>query len=121
MLCLGQHLLSAIAESEKFGWETTSWWLGEETSYVELDNEQLTIEKVQQLEQIINENIRKGLNVQVHISENNENADAKTRGLPEDHIGPIRIIEIEGLDKNMCCGTHITNTSQLQASNFLFE
>ena len=40
----------------------------------------------------------------------------KTRGLPDDHAGPIRIIDIEGIDANMCCGTHVSNLSQLQVT-----
>lgn len=38
----------------------------------------------------------------------------RSRGLPEDHAGPIRIIDIEGVDANMCCGTHVSNLSHLQ-------
>lgn len=38
----------------------------------------------------------------------------RSRGLPEDAAGPIRIIDIEGVDANMCCGTHVSNLSQLQ-------
>ena len=39
----------------------------------------------------------------------------RSRGLPDDLAGPIRIIDIEGVDANMCCGTHVSNLSQLQA------
>lgn len=38
----------------------------------------------------------------------------RSRGLPEDAAGPIRIIDIEGVDANMCCGTHVSNLSHLQ-------
>lgn len=38
----------------------------------------------------------------------------RSRGLPDDHAGPIRIIDIEGVDANMCCGTHVSNLSHLQ-------
>lgn len=38
----------------------------------------------------------------------------RSRGLPEDLAGPIRIIDIEGIDVNMCCGTHVSNLSHLQ-------
>lgn len=40
----------------------------------------------------------------------------RSRGLPDDHAGPIRIIDIEGIDANMCCGTHVTNLSHLQVN-----
>lgn len=38
----------------------------------------------------------------------------RSRGLPGDHAGPIRIINIEGIDVNTCCGTHVSNLSHLQ-------
>lgn len=43
----------------------------------------------------------------------------RAKGLPEDHQGDIRVINIEDLERNMCCGTHVTNLSQLQAVKLL--
>lgn len=42
-----------------------------------------------------------------------------SRGLPADHVGDIRIIKIDGVDSNMCCGTHVSNLSQLQIIKLL--
>ena len=39
---------------------------------------------------------------------------AHTRGLPADHTGPVRVVTIPGVDTNLCCGTHVSSTSQLQ-------
>ena len=36
------------------------------------------------------------------------------RGLPDDHAGPIRVVTIKSVDSNMCCGTHVSNLSDLQ-------
>jgi len=47
------------------------------------------------------------------------NFQSKTRGLPDDHSGPIRVIEIEGIDSNMCCGTHVSSLGQLQMIKLL--
>ncbi len=48
---------------------------------------------------------------------------ARTRGLPDDLSGPVRIVRIgidqEPLDSNLCCGTHVSNLSQLQAVKLL--
>lgn len=41
----------------------------------------------------------------------------RSRGLPDDHAGPIRIVDIEGVDANMCCGTHVSNLSHLQVQD----
>lgn len=43
------------------------------------------------------------------------------RGLPKDVQGPVRVIRIEGQRDNMCCGTHVTNLSQLQCVKLLYE
>ncbi|OBS66951.1 hypothetical protein A6R68_04540 [Neotoma lepida] len=41
------------------------------------------------------------------------------RGLPDDHAGPIRVVTIKGVDSNMCCGTHVSNLSDLQVIKIL--
>ncbi|KAJ8973983.1 hypothetical protein NQ317_017358 [Molorchus minor] len=41
------------------------------------------------------------------------------RGLPADHKGDIRVINIEDVESNMCCGTHVKNLSQLQVIKLL--
>jgi len=38
----------------------------------------------------------------------------RTRGLPDDHVGAVRVVTIEGLEVNMCCGTHVSNLAHLQ-------
>ena len=43
----------------------------------------------------------------------------RTRGLPDDHVGPIRVVTIETIDSNMCCGTHVSTISHLQVSHVL--
>lgn len=43
----------------------------------------------------------------------------RSRGLPADHTGRVRVVSIAGVDANMCCGTHVTNTAQLQAVKLL--
>uniref|UniRef100_A0A8C3WZL8 Alanyl-tRNA synthetase domain containing 1 n=1 Tax=Catagonus wagneri TaxID=51154 RepID=A0A8C3WZL8_9CETA len=43
----------------------------------------------------------------------------RARGLPDDHAGPIRVVTIEGVDSNMCCGTHVSNLSDLQVIKIL--
>lgn len=46
-------------------------------------------------------------------------SSAHTRGLPADHTGPVRVVEIKGVDENMCCGTHLTSLSQIQMIKLL--
>lgn len=42
------------------------------------------------------------------------------RGLPRDHVGLVRVVRIEGIESNMCCGTHVNNLSQLQCIKLLY-
>ena len=46
-------------------------------------------------------------------------ASIRCRGLPDDVIGEIRVLEINGLDKNLCCGTHVQSTTDLQCIKLL--
>ena len=52
-------------------------------------------------------------------------AHLQTRGLPADHQGPVRVINIGTsgrtmiADSNMCCGTHVSNLSELQMVKLL--
>lgn len=119
----GQHLLSAILE-QKFLAETVSWWLGEEDSYVELDIPVLSDKDIQLAENMVNELIMQGLGVTVTIYPKDIPKELydevrSVKGLPEDHKGDIRVINIGDIDHNMCCGTHVTNLSQLQVIKLL--
>ena len=39
----------------------------------------------------------------------------RSRGLPDDFPGAsVRVVEIEGVDSNMCCGTHVCTLAHLQ-------
>uniref|UniRef100_T1IZE3 Threonyl/alanyl tRNA synthetase SAD domain-containing protein n=1 Tax=Strigamia maritima TaxID=126957 RepID=T1IZE3_STRMM len=112
----GQHLLSAVAEN-KFNLKTTSWNLGESISYVEIDAPVVEFPVLKELEEIVNDKIRAAIPVTVKTYEkgSEELGKAHSRGLPDDHSGLVRIISIEGVDENMCCGTHVKNLSELQA------
>jgi misacylated tRNA(Ala) deacylase len=113
----GQHLISALFEKH-FYYNTKCWWLGSELSYIELDAKNLIEDEMRKIEKICNELIAKAIPVNIQMFESPEAAgDEVTRaskGLPIDLSGPIRVINIEGVDSNMCCGTHVTNLAQLQ-------
>jgi len=117
----GQHLLSAVLDA-KFGFKTTSWDLGKSISHVELNTPKISSEQMSEVEDECNERIRNAKNVQVHYLTKEQAMDleeVKTRGLPDDVIEPIRVIEIHGVEKNMCCGTHVENLSELQMIKLL--
>ncbi|KAM9832683.1 alanyl-tRNA editing protein Aarsd1 [Neosynchiropus ocellatus] len=116
----GQHLITALAES-MFGYKTTSWELGRQRSTIELDTPSMKPGQVQALEEAVNEKIRAHIPVSVQLLAIDDPAleKVRSRGLPDDHAGPIRIIDIEGVDANMCCGTHVSNLSHLQVIKVL--
>ncbi|MEE6511169.1 hypothetical protein FKM82_017639, partial [Ascaphus truei] len=116
----GQHLVTAIADS-LYGFKTTSWELGRQRSVIELDTPTVTATQAEAIESLVNEKIRehKPVNVRVITVDDPEFDGVRSRGLPDDHAGPVRIIDIEGVDANMCCGTHVSNLSDLQAIKIL--
>jgi len=122
----GQHLLSAIGEND-FGWETTSWWLGETICNVEFTPTKkefpVSSENLSIVESKVNEIIRDNRKVTVHLVESpqevSSDSSANDRKSSERHHGALRVIEIEGVDKNQCCGTHVSHTSQLQVMKLL--
>ncbi|KAM5126308.1 alanyl-tRNA editing protein Aarsd1 isoform 1-T4 [Mantella aurantiaca] len=116
----GQHLITAIADS-LYGYKTTSWELGRQRSTIELDAPMVSSQQVDAIEEKANRLIRRRVPVTVRIisTDDPEFDQVRSRGLPDDHAGPVRIIDMEGVDANMCCGTHVANLSDLQAVKIL--
>ncbi|XP_054032910.1 alanyl-tRNA editing protein Aarsd1 isoform X2 [Dryobates pubescens] len=116
----GQHLITAIAE-QMFGFKTTSWELGRQRSLIELDTPSVTAEQIEALERSVNEKIRERVPVAVRelAADDPEIETVRSRGLPDDHVGPVRVVDIKGIDSNMCCGTHVSNLSDLQVIKLL--
>lgn len=110
-----QHLITAIAADE-FGMETVSFHLGEEYSSIDLDVVSISRPKLRRMEARVNEEIRRARPVRFRFVTRREydEMEVRSRGLPDDHEGRVRIIEIDDIDRNTCGGTHVTNTAQLQ-------
>ncbi|RCH78080.1 Alanyl-tRNA editing protein Aarsd1, partial [Rhizopus stolonifer] len=122
----GQHLFSAVLEQAPYNLETASWNLGEKKCYIELPtstNKSTTItpELLQDVEKIVNQLIVKNTPIITH-TEHAHQVDERPESLPEDYVGGgiIRTIEIEHLDKNPCCGTHLLALGQLQCFKILY-
>lgn len=120
----GQHLITALFERE-FKYETTSWSLGTSVTYIQLNTPHLiSRESLDLIERQANDLIREGRPVTVVLVDPEQPLDfddaRATRGLPKDHEGLARVVRIEGVESNMCCGTHVTNLSQLQCIKLLY-
>ena len=111
----GQHLLSAIAQ-DGFGWPTTAFHLGPEVCDVELEARSLSPADLTALEDAVATQIRAARSVlprRVTLDEFRA-LNVRTRGLPEDHAGDVRLVEIEGVDLNTCGGTHLSSTAEIE-------
>ncbi|NWG00651.1 MAG: alanyl-tRNA editing protein [Thermoanaerobaculaceae bacterium] len=112
-----QHLLTAVA-ADRFAWATTAFHLGETTCDIELDVPALTPGQLAALEEAVAQEIRAARPVRtrrVGAAEFARMEGVRSRGLPADHVGEVRLVEIEGVDCNTCGGTHLRSTAEIEA------
>ncbi|EDV27732.1 uncharacterized protein TRIADDRAFT_20746 [Trichoplax adhaerens] len=116
----GQHLITAVFEN-RYGYKTLSWNLGKVKSSIELSCKSMTQEEIDCAELEINKAIKANTPVSVHLYEKDDPGLEKirSRGIPDDFAGPVRVVEIENIDANTCCGTHLANLSHLQMIKLL--
>jgi len=114
-----QHLITAIAD-KNFNLKTISFHLGDDYGLIDFEGN-YNDEILEKIEKDANENIRKALNISFHFYslEEIEKMNIRSRGLPENFEGLVRVVEIEGIDKNTCGGLHIKNTSEIQMIKFI--
>ena len=107
----GQHLLSAVF-ADLCGAETLSVHFGAESSTLDLGAERLPREALLAVEAHANALVAE--NRAVHVSF--EDA-ATVTGLrkPTDRTGTIRVVEIAGVDRSACGGTHVDATGAIGA------
>lgn len=109
---LGQHVLSGVFFSE-FNHNTAGIHLGHDISYVDIVG-QVPMEMIRKAERLANKII--GENHKVNFLLTNRE-DAVKMGLRRELATDdesIRIVKIEDLDINACCGVHPSNTLELQ-------
>jgi len=111
-----QHLLTAVCK-DNFGLQTTAFHLGRDRSDIELDNPSIPDATLEKIESKTNELIRADLRIACREVDQREYAALKvrSRGLPDGFHGPVRLVEITGVDLNTCGGTHVSRTAELQA------
>ena len=110
---LGQHLLSGCFYS-LFGSNTCGIHIGDEISTVDIVG-YITEEQIRKAEVMANNIIRENRKVKFLMTTRKE---AKSMGLRRELATKdqnIRIVEIDDLDINACCGIHPSSTIELQA------
>jgi alanyl-tRNA synthetase len=114
----GQHLLSRVL-MDRHGIQTVSFHLGGSTSTIDLAQAgKLDEEALAEAERLVNESVRGAHAVRVTQPTSMDVAAAP----PDLHTlagGELRIIDMHGLDRSFCCGTHVRSTSEIGAVKLL--
>ncbi|MFQ5789765.1 MAG: DHHA1 domain-containing protein [Acidobacteriota bacterium] len=107
----GQHILSSafLQEAEA---QTLSFHLGSATSSIDLDKANLSPTVIAAAEELANQVVRRALPVRSYFVHAEEASGLELRKAPEVE-GVLRIVEIEGFDRQACCGTHPRNTAEV--------
>lgn len=110
-----QHVLTRIA-LDRFGWTTRSFHIGPQVSDIELDCAPPGSSQIEALEDSVAERIVEARSIRGYRVSVEELAalEVRSRGLPADHQGDIRLVEIEGFDLNTCGGTHLASTAEVE-------
>ncbi len=112
-----QHLLSAVLLDE-YDASTTGNQLYADRARIDCAYERFTDEEFSHIESVMNDRIAQGVEVTWYELDREEAESSldpeRTRIhlLPES-IREIRIVEIEGIDKTACAGTHVGRTDEL--------
>ena len=111
-----QHLLTALL-ADRHGLPTTSFHLGARFVAIEVDGAVPSIQRLRDFEAEGNALIREDRRVSTRFIEREalSTERVRTRGLPVGQVGPVRLVEIEGVDLTACGGTHVASLRQLQA------
>lgn len=111
-----QHVLTVLA-SEHLDWTTTGFGIGPEVSYIDLDVKTPEASDLRRLEEFAAAEIRAARPARVRWTSRDEMEElpVRSRRLPGELEGSVRLVEIEGLDLNTCGGTHVGNTSEVEA------
>lgn len=112
----GQHLLSAMFLRE-LGAPTVSFHLGAESATIDLGvKERPSDEDLARVEEAANRVIAEGRPLTVHWVQPEYAEEMVRRGdlrkLPE-REGPIRVVQMQGIEFNACGGTHVNNTGAI--------
>jgi alanyl-tRNA synthetase len=117
----GQHLLSAMFWRE-LGAKTVSFHLGAESSTIDLllreGVERMSEDELSRVEETANRVVMEGRPLSAHWVQPEMARLMLERGdlrkLPE-REGPMRIVQMQGIEFNACGGTHVSNTGAIGA------
>lgn len=110
-----QHILSAVV-LDNYDGKTTGNQLYQDRARIDFDADIASVTK--EIEKKVNEVIEEGRDVEIFTMKREkavgELDPERTRiNLLPDSVKELRIIEIKGLDKTACAGTHVENTKEI--------
>jgi misacylated tRNA(Ala) deacylase len=114
-----QHLISA-ALLDEFDAETTGNQLYEDRARIDCAYDRFTDEDLRTLEAAVNEHVQSRLRVSWYeldrdVAEAQLDPERTRLSLLPDSIKTVRIVEIDGVDRTACAGTHVRNTESVGA------
>ena len=105
----GQHLLSAVFE-DLFGFQTVSVHFGPDYSTLDLDTESVSRKQLMAAEARANAIVGEARPVSVTFE---DAATATGLRKASDRDGTLRIVNIDGIDRSACGGTHVRSTAEI--------
>lgn len=105
-----QHLLSA-AFVRIFNFPTVSFHLGRAISTIDIAAPSIVPRHLEEAERLVNQVIMEDRPIAVSFATAAQLAQAGIRKAV-DREGPLRVVEVEGFDRQPCGGTHLTRTGQ---------
>ncbi|MBC8090168.1 MAG: hypothetical protein H7Z40_23160 [Phycisphaerae bacterium] len=107
----GQHLLSAMFE-DRYGWPTVSVHFGTESATLDITAPDWDPSKLEEAERVANERVVENREILVTFE---EAASAEGLRKASEREGTLRVVEIAGLDRSACGGTHVRRTGEIGA------
>jgi alanyl-tRNA synthetase len=105
----GQHLLSAVF-ADRFGLKTVSFHLGADSSTIDLEGAAIDAKTAGEAERLANRIITENRLLSMSFEDAAEAAGLRKTTARQ---GMLRIVTIEGLDRNACGGTHLRATGEI--------
>ncbi|MGL4362635.1 MAG: alanyl-tRNA editing protein [Cellulosilyticaceae bacterium] len=106
-----QHLLSAIF-SEKLNASTDSFHLGSDYCTIDIDLPQ-PAQSISTVFELANEKIQECISITAFYPSKQELKKLKLKKLPKKTLDTIRLVSIDDVCLDACCGTHVKNTLEL--------
>lgn len=112
----GEHIVSGLIWRQ-YGFHNVGFHLGSEDVTLDLDGE-LTRQQLDEIETLANRAVWENRAVRAWFPEPEEQRTLEYRSKKAVE-GPLRIVEVEGIDRCACCAPHVAHTGEIGAIRLL--